>query len=123
MNIDPEAKPTRRVRWWHIAIAAVAALAFLTLPGGTPDLRVLQRSNGEINIHNVGRKAIEVNGVRVNDNAACRVVTMLNLGNPDADPWPIRLEVGAGIGLIPFCRAVRIRVQTDAGSATFEFSR
>lgn len=111
----------KRWRWWHIALAIVGAVFLLSLLGGSPDLKVTLSRNGEVQVQNTGRKAIDIQGVRVNDNAACRVVTMLNLGNPEANPWPIRLEVGQGIGLIPFCRAVRIAVETTAGSATYEF--
>lgn len=93
----------------------------LSLFGGSPDLKVTLSRNGEIQIQNVGRKAIEVRGVLVNDQANCKVVTMLNLANPDANPWPINLEVGNGIGLIAFCRAVRVAVNTSAGSSTYEF--
>ena len=114
-------KAKRSWRWWHIALALLLGIFVLSLLGGSPDLRVSLNRNGEIQIQNIGRKSIEVRGVRVNDQANCKVVTMLNLANPDASPWPINLDVGGGIGLIPFCRAVRIAVDTNAGASTYEF--
>jgi hypothetical protein len=115
-----DASPKRRWRWWHIALAMLLGFFVLSLFGGSPDLRVTLRQNGEIQIQNVGHKAIEVRGVLVNDQASCKVVTMLNLASPETSPWPINLDVGSGIGLIPYCRAVRIAVTTSAGSSTYE---
>lgn len=121
ISADPKLTAKRSWRWWHIALAAALGLFLLSLLGGSPDLKVTLSRNGEIQIQNIGRKAIQVRRVRVNDQANCKVVTMLNLGNPDANPWPISLDVGGGIGLIPFCRAVRIAIDTNAGSSTYEF--
>ena len=122
-NQSTQAAPSKkRWRWWHIALALLAGAFVLSLFGGSPDLKVtLNSRNGEIQVQNVGKKAIEVRSVVVNDQASCRVVTTLNLGSPDISPWPINLDVGSGIGLIPFCRAVRIAVSTSAGSSTYEF--
>lgn len=120
-NQDAAQAPKRRWPWWQLALAAVAAILLLSVFGRSPSLKVTLSRNGEIQIQNTGQKAIEVRGVRVNDEASCKVATMLNLGNPDAHPWPINLDVGSGVGLIPFCRAVRIAIDTNAGSATYEF--
>jgi hypothetical protein len=116
-----DVSPKKRWRWWHIALGGTLGLFLVSLLGGSPGLKVTLSRNGEIQIQNIGRKSIELRGVRVNDQANCKVVTMLNLGNPDANPWPISLDVGGGIGLIPFCRAVRVAIDTTAGSSTYEF--
>lgn len=121
-NQSTQAAPSKkRWRWWHIALALLAGAFVLSLFGGSPDLKVTLNRNGEIQIQNVGKKAIEVRGVVVNDQASCKVVTMLNLASPETNPWPINLDVGNGIGLIPFCRAVRVAVNTSAGSSAYEF--
>jgi hypothetical protein len=111
----------KRWRWWHIALVPLAGVFVVSLFAGSPHLKVTLNRNGEIQIQNVGKKAIEIRSVVVNDQANCKVVTMLNLGSPDTSPWPVNLEVGSSIGLIPFCRAVRIAVNTNVGSSTYEF--
>ncbi|QUS38632.1 hypothetical protein RPMA_07130 [Tardiphaga alba] len=107
----------RSSQWWYLApVGLIVAAVWLAMPQRA-ELDVTLRPGGEIRIQNVGDKAVAIEGVLVNGEQNCAVVTMLNLDKPADNPWPIDLSVGSAIGLFPACRPIRIAVATSAGSS------
>jgi hypothetical protein len=115
------AAPKKRWRWWQILLAVIGGAFVLSLFGGSPGLKVTLVGGDQLQVLNVGQKAVDIQRVQVNDRDECKVTTLLNLANPNAQIFPVHLEVGGGIGLVSFCHVVRANFSTSAGSATYEF--
>ncbi|WP_441228213.1 hypothetical protein AB7813_14670 [Tardiphaga sp. 20_F10_N6_6] len=115
------ALPKKRWRWWQIGLAALTAIFVVSLFRRSPELKVTLIGGDQLQVINIGQKAVDIQSAQVNDRDDCKVTTMLNLANPNAQIFPIRLEVGGGVGLVSFCRVVRAKFGTSAGSADYKF--
>jgi len=73
-----------------------------------------------IEIVNISRGPITVNGVQVNERPECATRAESALGSRGGD-FPMNLKVGDKVTAVGSCRAVRVKILTDRQSFSYTF--
>jgi hypothetical protein len=68
-------------------------------------------------VENVGRSAITLTSITVNDRPECTVKSLRTT------LFPLKLQIGEKQLMYSDCRVVRLTVRSDQGSATYSFNR
>lgn len=125
----PPPLPQKRRKFWRgfqitVGVILGAVLLFKVIAGlASPDLEIMRtdalfRDDGKaLQVTNVGRSAITINDITVNDRSDCSVSV---LSGPSS---PITLKVGDKKMLFSSCQIIRANVKTDQGSGSYSFSR
>lgn len=119
-------KALKILGWLVLGIVVVGVLAAIL---DTPDANyfevrrkdLLFKGDGlEMDIANVGKSAIAIKGIRINERSDCSVIRSFMLGAQDLK-LPMKLEIGDQIRVRSSCRIIRSQIDTDKGSVTYSF--
>jgi hypothetical protein len=107
--------------WWYGGSAVVILLGLIIASDGNGSLNLdVKRGNifnraddGELlSVTNVGQKAVTINKIVVNGRADCGV---------NGATFPIQLNIGDQRRISSNCRIVRVEINANDGSETYEF--
>jgi hypothetical protein len=130
----PSVSTNPKAKWWKFVIAAFAGgfllLRLLANISDTIDLELRRRDlfdaarDGKVlEITNVGRKAITLVSVTINDRPDCNVYRLDAILGNNKPLFPTILNVGDKVSISGSCQIIRATVETDQGSNTYSFNR
>ena len=127
--------PTKpKAKWWKFAIAILGGefllLRLLASINNSVDLELRRRDlfdaarDGRVlEITNVGRKAITLVSLTINDRPDCNVYRLDAILGNSTPLFPSILNVGDKVSISGTCQIIRATVETDQGSKSYSFNR
>lgn len=123
---SPIPKKKRSWRWFQITVGSIfAVILLLRLASCADSLDLEVRRMGAMTrdddkafeVANIGRSAITITGITINDRPECEVSAIRNT------LFPLKLQIGDKQLMFSDCRIVRLAIRSDQGSATYTFNR
>lgn len=109
-----------------IAIAIVIAFATIAIvgsPGSDLGLRVETSSSSlaGVVVTNVGARPITIRSIMINNRKECAESMKLYANALGVPPLPRTIDVGDKTGVLSGCQVIRATIDTDRGSAEYNF--